>query len=118
MQTLVIRPAAALGAGATTSNILAGQSVEYFGSKPGILTLYGNADALLFTHSLFRNDGQDVQLVVPPGSVLSLASNPGKIRTNEDFIGQWAVPSQIRLVHSVTNGGAAASNFTFMYVIT
>ncbi len=118
MQTLTIRPSTALAPGATNSNILAGQSVEYFGSKPGVLTLYGNGDALLFTHSLFRNDGQDVQLVIPPGSVLSLASTVGKIRTNEDFLGQWAIPSQIRLVHSVTNGGAGASNFTFMYVIT
>lgn len=118
MQTLTIRPSATTAAGATNANILAGQSVEYFGGKAGILTLYGNADALLFTHSLFTNDGQDVKLVVPPGSVLSLAGTVGKIKTNEDFIGQWAIPSQVRLVHSVTNGGAGASNFIFTYVIT
>jgi hypothetical protein len=118
MQTLLIRPTTTLGAGATNPNVLAGQSVEYFGGKPGILTLYGNGDALLFTHSLFMNDGQDIRTVVPPGSVLSLAGTVGKIRTNEDFIGQWAIPSQVRLVHAVTNGGAAASNFIMMYVIT
>lgn len=118
MQTLTVRPTGTTAAGATNSNVLAGQSVEYFGGKAGILTLYGNGDALLFTHALFTNDGQNVQLVVPPGSVLSLAGTAGKIRTNEDFIGQWAIPSQVRLVHSVTNGGAGASNFTMMYVIT
>lgn len=118
MQTLTVRPAVATAAGATNNNVLAGQSAEYFGSKAGILTLYGNADALLWTHALFTNDGQLVQLVVPPGSVLSLASTIGKIRANEDFIGQWAIPSQVRLVHSVTNGGVAASNFIMMYVVT
>lgn len=52
--------------------MLAGQSVEYFGAKAGILTLCGNGDALLFTQTLFTNGGQDVKLVVPPGSALSI----------------------------------------------
>ena len=118
MQTLLVRPTSTLAAAATSANILAGLSVEYFGGKAAILTLYGNADALLFTHSFFMNDGQNVVLLVPPGTPVSIAGTVGKVKTNEDFIGQWAVPSQIRLVHSVTNGGAGASNFTFMYVIT
>jgi hypothetical protein len=118
VQTLLVRPSTAIGIGATNTNILAGQSVEYFGGRAAVLTLYGNADALLVTHSFFMNDGQNVTLLVPPNTPVSLAGTVGKVKTNEDFIGQWAIPSQVRLVHSVTNGGAGTTNFTFMYVIT
>jgi hypothetical protein len=106
----------ALGANASITNALAGQSVEFFGSKAGILTLYANADAVGVQHTLFINDGQDIKTVIPPGSSLSIASTVGKLKTNEDFIGQWAVPAGVRLVWGLTNttGGAIVARGMFV----
>lgn len=106
----------ALAANSSITNALAGQSVEYFGSKAGILTLYANADAVGVQHTLFLNDGQDIKTVIPPGSSLSIASTTGKLKTNEDFIGQWPVPSGIRLVWGLTNttGGAIVARGMFV----
>lgn len=108
----------ALGANATITNALAGQSVEFFGSKAGILTLYANADATGVQHTLFINNGQEIQTVVPPGSSLSVASTVGKIKTNEDFIGQWAVPAGVRLVWGLVNTTAGAIVARGMFVIS
>lgn len=122
MQTLQVTTAQsgvpALAANSTITNALAGQSVEYFGSKAGILTLYANADAVGVQHTLFINDGQDIKTVIPPGSSLSVASTVGKIKTNEDFVGQWAVPSGVRLVWGLVNTTAAAIVARGMFVIS
>jgi hypothetical protein len=108
----------ALAANSSITNALAGQSVEYFGSKAGILTLYANADAVGVQHTLFLNDGQDIKTVIPPGSSLSIASTTGKLKTNEDFIGQWPVPAGIRLVWGLVNTTGAAIVARGMFVIS
>lgn len=122
MQTLQVTTGTAgvpaLAASGSISNALAGQSVEYFGSKAGILTLYANADAVGVLHTLFLNDGQDIKTTIPPGSSLSVASTTGKLKTNEDFIGQWAVPAGIRLVWGLTNTVATATIARGMFVIS
>jgi hypothetical protein len=102
------RVAAAIGAAATVANVLTGRSSEYFG-KAGILTLYGNARIVGMTMSLSFNQGPDSQLPVPPGSALNLASTPGTVKANEDFVGQWPVPANTRLVLAVVNPGAAST---------
>lgn len=107
-----------LAANSTITNALAGQSVEFFGSKAGILTLYANADAVGVQMSLYINDGQDIKTVVPPGSSLSVASTTGKIKTNEDFVGQWAIPAIVRLVWNLVNTTAAAIVARGMFVIS
>jgi len=107
-----------LAANSTITNALAGQSVEFFGSKAGILTLYGNADAVGVQHTLFINNGQDISTVVPPGSSLSVASTVGKVKTNEDFLGQWAIPAGVRLVWGLVNTTAAAIVARGMFVIS
>jgi hypothetical protein len=120
MQTLQVTTGTSgvpvLAANASITNALAGQSVEFFGSKPGILTLYANADAVGVTHTLFINDGQSIQTVVPPGSSLSVASTVGKLKVNEDFLGQWGVPAGVRLVWGLTNttGGAIVARGMFV----
>lgn len=110
MQSTPIR--AAIGAAATVPNALAGTALEYFG-QAATLSLYGNADIAGMSMSLSFNRGGDSDLPIPPGSSLGVASTVGKVKTNEDFIGQWAVPAGSRLVLSVTNPGAA-SNYTFL----
>lgn len=105
-----------IGAATTIPNVLAGLSVEFFG-RAGVLTLYANADIALMTHTLFINDGQEIKTVIPPGAGLSVASTVGKIKTNEDFVGQYPIPGGVRLVWSVTNPGAA-SRVRGLYVVT
>lgn len=110
MQSTPIR--VAIGAAATIPNVLAGTALEYFG-QAATLSLYGSADIAGMSMSLSFNRGGDSDLPVPPGSSIGLASTVGKVKVNEDFIGQWAVPAGSRLVLSVTNPGAA-SNVGFL----
>lgn len=74
----------------------------------GKLTLYANGDAVGLTHSLAVDDGTESHLLIPSGGGLSAASTTGKIKTNEDFIGQWAIPAGIKLIWNIVNGSGAA----------
>ncbi len=110
MPTDTIRTA--IGAAATLPNILAGRAFEFFG-EAGVLTIYGNGDIAGMSLSLTAFRGSRVgEAHIPAGSGLGIASTAGKIKTNEDFIGQYAIPAGSRLILSVTNPGAA-SNITF-----
>jgi hypothetical protein len=112
MQSQITR--SAIGAAASVLNVLSGTSLEYF-SKASVLTIYGNADITGMTFSLSFNMGGDSQVPVPVGSSLGVASTPGKIKTNEDFLIQVPVPAGARLVLGVVNPGGA-SNTTFQLV--
>lgn len=112
MQSQITR--GAIGAGATVQNALQGTALEYF-SKASVLTIYGNADIAGMSFALSFNMGGDSQVPIPFGSSLGVASTPGKIKTNEDFLIQVPVPMGARLVLQVINPGAA-SNFTFQLV--
>jgi hypothetical protein len=112
VQSTTIRTA--IGAASTVLNALAGNALEYF-SRPSVLTIYGNADIAGMNMALTFNEGGDSQVPIPPGSSIGLASTPGKIKVNEDFLIQVPVPAGARLVLGVTNPGAA-SNFTFQLV--
>jgi hypothetical protein len=48
---------------------------------------------------------------------LNVASTPGAVKTNENFIGQWAVPAGSRLVHAVTNTTAGALTVNMQYLV-
>lgn len=113
MQQVGIRQA--IGAAATVANALAGNPLEYVGEARN-LTIYGNGDIAGMNMSLLFNRGGDSEVPIPPGSALGIGSTVGKVKTNEDFIGQFAVPAGTRLVLSVTNPGAA-SNFTFLIIM-
>jgi len=106
-----------IAANVTNPNILSGTTIEWQG-KAAVLTLYGNADAVGITHTLFMNDGTSVLTIVPPNSGLGAASTVGKIKINEDFILQYPIPAGMRLVHSVTNTTAGAVKVNFQYVLT
>lgn len=103
----------AIGAAATIANVLSGLAIEYQGSAV-VLTVYGNGDIAGMTQSLFGHRGDASDLYIPPASGLGVASTVGKVKVNEDFIGQFPLPAGTRLVHSVTNPGAA-SNITIQY---
>src|SRR5713226_242942 len=86
----------------TTQNPLLGSSIEYQ-NKASVLTIYGNSDAVGLSHTFFMNDGTDTRTIIPPGSGIGTASTVGKVKTNEDFIIQYAIPAGEHLVHQVTN---------------
>jgi hypothetical protein len=106
-----------VGIGATIANLLAGQPIQYWG-RAGVLTVYGNADAVGLNFSLAINDGQETRMVIPAGSGLGTASTVGKVKTNEDFLGQFAIPAGVQLILSVTNPTAGAVKVSFLFVIT
>jgi hypothetical protein len=102
----------------TVPNALAGLPIEYFG-RAAVLTVYGNADAAGILMSLSYNDGQDVKSVVPATSALGVATTAGKVSTNEDFLGQFALPAGVRLILALTNtDGANDHNANFLFVVT
>jgi hypothetical protein len=106
MISLVVR--AAIGAAATIANNLTGQSVEYVGPA-ATLTLYGSGDIAGMTHALTGFQGTEGKIFVPSGSSVPTASTAGAIKANENFLGQFAIPGGTRLVHAITNPGAASS---------
>lgn len=105
-----------IGANTTNTNILTGSTIEFVG-QAATLTLYGTADAAGITHTIFTGMGSQAPSLIAPGSGLGTASTPGSIKTNENFLGQWAIPAGSRLVHSVTNSTAAAVKVNFQYLV-
>jgi hypothetical protein len=111
---LVVR--SAIGAAATIANLVTGQAVEYLG-QAATLTLYGSGDIAGMVHTLAGFRGVAGDLYVPPGSSIPTASTAGAIKANENFLGQFGLPASSRLVHSVTNPGAASS-VQMQYAVT
>src|SRR5258708_38105377 len=78
-----LRVAAPAGA---TPNILAGTAIEYMGDDI-MLDVYGNGEITGIVAALTGFKGSEPGMqYIPTGSVLGLASTPGKVKTNEDFI--------------------------------
>jgi hypothetical protein len=105
----------AIPAAAVITNNLAGQAIEYQG-KAVTLTIYGNSSAVTTTHSLFGNQGDDSKVYIPPGSVMGIGSTATKVKTNEDFLGMFAIPANTRLVHQIN--GVAAVLVNVLYIVT
>lgn len=76
--------------------------------KAANVSLYAAAQAFGLTHSLFFDDGVTSVAVIPPGSGIGLESTLGKIKTNEDFVAQFAVPANNKLIWNIANPTAAA----------
>lgn len=79
-------------AGGVTANLFSNTSIEYFGGA-AVLTMYGSADAAGDTMS-FMSFGvpTPLQYVVDP-SPIDVASTPGAVKANENFIGQFPIPA-------------------------
>ncbi len=108
-----LRVAAPAGA---TPNILAGTAIEYMGDDI-MLDVYGNGEITGIVAALTGFKGSEPGMqYIPTGSVLGLASTPGKVKTNEDFIANLSIPGGTRLVLPLSNGGAA-SFVDFLFVV-
>jgi len=98
-------------AAATVPNVLTGTAVEYVGHA-AVLTVYGSGDAAGDTWSLsgFSGDAPGMA-IVPAGTPLQAASTTGAVKTNENFIGQFAIPANTRLVLAVVASAAHTGRF-------
>ena len=105
-----------VGVGATDS-ILVGSTIEYQ-NKASVLTIYDNADAVGLAQTFFMNDGTTTVAIIPPGAGVGVASTAGKVKTNEDFVIQYAIPAGMHLIHQVQNPTAGAVLFNALYVVT
>lgn len=112
MQAITV--AGTIPASGTIPNNLTGQAPEYLG-EAAQLTLYGNSNDGATTHSLTGFRGASGEPYVPAGSNVGVASTAGKVKTNEDFLGQFPVPASTRLVHQVV--GTATKTVLFQYVV-
>jgi hypothetical protein len=106
-------------AAATTDNNVLGNtgSPQYFG-RAAVLTVYGNSDAVGMKLALATQDGQGTIQQIPSGSGLGVASTAGKIKTNEDFIGQYPITAGVQLILSLINTTGAAIKSNFLFVVT
>jgi hypothetical protein len=115
MISLQIRPSIAAGA---TANVLAGTDLEYL-TTPGVLTIWGNsgtgAAATDITHQ-FRYNAQGTPINPLPTSNVPLGSTADAIKTDEELLlSRFPIPAGSKLIHSVTNGAAAARTPIFRY---
>jgi hypothetical protein len=110
---LSLRIRSAIGAAATIANLLSGTDIEFVG-QGGVLSIWGNGDIAGMTHQLrYSLSGTPINPV--PTSGLQTATTPGAVKLDEDaVITRYPIPPGSRLVHAVTNPGAA-SNITFQY---
>jgi hypothetical protein len=101
-------------AAATVPNVLAGTAVEYIG-RAVTMTLYGSGDAAGDTFSLTGFGGDSPGMaIIPTGSPVPTASTVGAVKTNENFLGMFAIPANTRLVLSVTTSAAHTGRFQFV----
>ena len=101
-------------AAASIANILAGTSIEYI-SEACTLTVYGTCDTAGDTWGLLGYRGaQPGESYVPTGSLVPPASTAGAIKTNENFLGQFAIPGGTRLVLPVAGTAAHVGRFQFV----
>jgi hypothetical protein len=102
----------------TVADVIQAQGINaIFGQAAGI-TVYWNCDtaATMFA-ALTVDDGTTARGLVPSGSTVSQASTVGKIKTSEDFIGQFPVDAGSKLLMAVTNPTAGNLLFNALVVV-
>lgn len=102
--------------GSTNDVLTAGGFNAQFGRASNI-TMYANGDAAGLTMNMSWDDGSGGETILPNGSAVGVASTVGKIKTNEDFVIQFAVPAGVRLLLNVQNPTAGAINFNALLVL-
>lgn len=89
----------------------------YFGQAANV-TFYSNAAAAGLTEDMNADDGQEAAIKIPTGSTVGVASTVGKIKTNEDFVTQFAIASGFKLLWNLQNSTGAAIIAQGLFVIT
>ena len=102
----------------TSPDVISSAGINaFFGAAAGI-TLYWNCDtAATMTAQATVDNGTTATVLVPAGSSVPIASTAGKIKANEDFIGQFPIDAGSKLLISVTNPTAGALLFNALVVV-
>jgi len=102
----------------TVADVIAAQGINaYFGKAAGV-TVYWNCDTVAtMTAGMSTDDGVTGVGLVPNGSTVPAASTPGKIKTSEDFIGQFPIDAGSKLLLAVTNPTAGPLDFNALVVV-
>lgn len=102
----------------TTPDVISTAGINaFFGSAAGI-TVYWNCDTVAtMTAQCTVDNGVTATVLVPAGSAVPSASTAGKIKANEDFIGQFPIDAGSKLLIAVTNPTAGALVFNALVVV-
>jgi len=102
----------------TVADVISAQGINAVFGKAAGITIYWNCDtAATMTGSMTVDDGVSATGLVPAGSTISAASTVGKIKTSEDFVGQFPVDAGSKLLLAVTNPTAGALIFNALVVV-
>ncbi len=105
-------------ANATIADVIAAQGINAVFGKAAGLTVYWNCDtAAVMTAAMSSDDGVGGMGMVPSGSTVPIASTAGKIKTSEDFIGQFPIDAGSKLLMAVTNPSGAPLDFNALVVV-
>lgn len=100
-------------AGGVTPNLFANTSMEFLGGAT-TLTMYGSADVAGDTFGLVSFGQPTPQKHVVEPSPVPVATAAGQLRTNENFLGQFAIPGGHRL--NMTVAGAVGHTGRFQVI--
>ena len=107
----------AIAANTTVPDVIQTQGINaVFGRAAGV-TIYWNGSAAGLTASASVDDGVSSVGLIPPGSTVGVASSAGKVKTSEDFIGQFPVDANSKLLMAVTNTTAGSLTFAALVVV-
>lgn len=107
-----------IDANSTVADVIAAQGINAYFGKAATISVYWNcstADTL--TAALSTDDGVTGTTLVPAGSSVGTASTSGKVKTNEDFVGQFPVDAGSKLLMAVTNPTGGALVFNALVVV-
>lgn len=107
-----------IAANSTVADVIQAQGINaYFGAAVGI-TVYWNCNTVSsMSVSLSTDNGVNPKGLVPAGSTVPVGSTAGKIKTSEDYIGQFPVDAGSKLLMSVTNPTAGALIFNALVLV-
>lgn len=101
-----------------TVEVINAQGINGFFGKAAGVTVYWNCDtAATMTGSLAADDGTGAVGLVPAGSAIPAASTAGKIKANEDFVGQFPIDAGSKLLMLISNPTAGALIFNALVVV-
>lgn len=105
-------------ANTTQADAISAQGINAFFGRAAGITLYWNCDtAATLTASLASDDGTSQTGLVPAGSTVGQASTSGKVKVNEDFVGQFPIDAGCKLLLSVVNPTASNLIFNALVVV-
>lgn len=116
MRSFELHPS--IPAGASTNDVITASGINAQFSEASNVTLYQNGDSAGLLSNLSFDTGSSSTGIIPSGSSVGVASTVGKIKTNEDFVTQFAVPAGVKLVLNVQNPTGGNINYNALLVIT